>query len=77
MSRPRSDANKDLPPNLYRKRVKGKDYFSYKRPDNNVVVSINASKEEAILAATTLNNMLGTSLSLVDRVLAGASPASR
>lgn len=64
--RPRSKANKALPPNLYRN---GK-YFQYKHPQTGKFHGMGSDRAAAIQAANHLNAELILPISLVERVLA-------
>lgn len=77
MNRPRRRGNRDLPINLYAKRIKGSVYYYYLRPDTRKEVSIGKDRTQAILAANQLNTILVKQISLVDKVLGGANSFSK
>lgn len=75
--RPRRKGNKDLPQNLYAKKIKGKVYYQYKHPKTGKFTGFGTNKIEAINAANQLNQLLiKQNKGLVSRVTNAANPFS-
>lgn len=56
--RPRQPGQKDLPPNLYRKEIKGVIYYQYRNPANGRYIGLGTNKETAISDAVAANAII-------------------
>lgn len=74
--RPRKRGSKDLPDNLYAKKVGDRIYFQYRHPVTLEFVGFGYDRRAAVDAAKQLNQLLTKQTSLVDKVILPSEPIS-
>lgn len=67
--RPRKRGSRDLPENLYAKKVGSRTYYQYRHPVTHEYTGFGYDKREAVDAARQLNQLLIQKASLVDKVI--------
>lgn len=75
--RPRKRGSKDLPENLYAKKVGEKVYFQYRHPITHEYTGFGYDKRAAVDAARQLNQLLVKQTSLVNKVIHPQDPISK
>jgi hypothetical protein len=75
--RPRKRGSKDLPENLYAKKVGEKVYFQYRHPLTHEYTGFGYDKRAAVDAARQLNQLLVKQTSLVNKVIHPQDPISK
>jgi hypothetical protein len=75
--RPRKRGSKDLPENLYAKKVGERIYFQYRHPLTHEYTGFGYDKRAAVDAARQLNQLLVKQTSLVNKVILPDEPISK